>query len=369
MSPRESSKVNLDALIVRQDMAEGEPKPVPKNYGFGYQELIAGSLTQTVLRKPDFQRETASWTPEKVRDMVVAYVNGETIPAIIVWRSPHSDLFVIDGAHRLSSVIAWINDDYGDGEISKKYFGEPQSPTTAQKTRDLVEAAVGNFKRALDSPKPKTKATDLDRQTAKNLPYAALPIQELKGADVEAAERSFFKINEQGVALTPTEKWMLHSRNCANSIAARAISQRGLGNAYWNQFEEKKQAAISKLAKEVYALLFSPALEGGTLKTTDVPIAGPFYSTNALNLIFQFVNIANDVRDKVPKTREEAESIVPKDVNGDGTIFYLQRARKLASLLSNLPKTSYAHSMDLHPFVYFYSADAKHQPTIFLSVC
>ena len=125
MSPRESSKVNLDALIVRQDMAEGEPKPVPKNYGFGYQELIAGSLTQTVLRKPDFQRETASWTPEKVRDMVVAYVNGETIPAIIVWRSPHSDLFVIDGAHRLSSVIAWINDDYGDGEISKKYFGNP----------------------------------------------------------------------------------------------------------------------------------------------------------------------------------------------------------------------------------------------------
>ena len=162
---------------------------------------------------------------------------------------------------------------------------------------------------------------------------------------------------------------MLHSRNCANSIAARAISQRGLGNAYWNQFEEKKQAAISKLAKEVYgAPLFSPALEGGTINMIDVPIAWPFHSTNALNLIFQFVNIANDVRDKVPKTREEAESIVPKDVNGDGTIFYLQRARKLASLLSNLPKTSYAHSMDLHPFVYFYSADAKHQPTIFLSV-
>ena len=312
MPSRESSKVNLDALIQRQDMAQGEPKPVPKNYGFGYQELIEGSLTQTVLRKPDFQRGTASWTPEKVRDMVVAYVNGETVPAIIVWRSQQNDLFIIDGAHRLSSIIAWVNDDYGDGEISKRHFGEAQSPTTASKTRELVEAAVGNFSRARDSSNPKSSPSDLERETAKNLPYAALPVQELKGADVDAAERSFFKINEQGVELTPTEKWMLHSRNCPNSIAARAISERGLGNAYWNRFEKEKQDTISKLAKEVYALLFEPALESGTLKTADVLIAGPFYSTNALNLIFQFVNIANDIRDKPPRTRQEAESIAER---------------------------------------------------------
>jgi hypothetical protein len=368
MPLRESPKVNLDALIPRQDMASGEPKPVPKNYGFGFQELIEGSLTQTILRKPDFQRETASWTPEKVRDMVVAYVNGETVPAIIVWRSPQNDLFVIDGAHRLSSVIAWINDDYGDGTISKRHFGEPQSPATAQKTRELVEKAVGNFAKANQAPKSPADASELELQTAKILPFAALPVQDLKGTDVEGAERSFFKINEQGVILTPTEKWMLHSRNCPNSIAARAVSQRGLGNAYWNRFEKSKQDAISKLAKEVYALLFEPALDGGTLKTTDVPVAGQFYATNALNLIFQFINNANDVRDKVPRSREEAESIVPRDLSGDQTIFYLQRAKRLASLLSNLSTTNFSYSVDLHPFVYFYSGEGKHQPTMFLAV-
>lgn len=32
------------------------------------------------------------------------------------------NIFVIDGSHRVSSLVAWVNDDYGDGEISKTFF-------------------------------------------------------------------------------------------------------------------------------------------------------------------------------------------------------------------------------------------------------
>src|SRR5258706_13018646 len=125
MPARESAKVNLDALIVRQDMDEGEPQRIPKEFSFRHEELVRESgLTYSVLRKPDFQRSTSSWTPEKVRDMVIAYIEGETVPGVIVWRSPKSNLFVIDGGHRLSSIIAWINDDYGDGDISVAHYGE-----------------------------------------------------------------------------------------------------------------------------------------------------------------------------------------------------------------------------------------------------
>lgn len=97
MASRESGKVNLDALIARQDMDEGAPQRMPKEFSFRHDELIYESgLTYSVLRKPDFQRSTSSWTPEKVRDMVVAYIEGETVPGVIVWRSPKSNLFVID---------------------------------------------------------------------------------------------------------------------------------------------------------------------------------------------------------------------------------------------------------------------------------
>jgi len=44
------------------------------------------------------------------------------IPAIILWNSGRY-IFTIDGAHRLSALIAWVLDDYGDGIISQTFFG------------------------------------------------------------------------------------------------------------------------------------------------------------------------------------------------------------------------------------------------------
>jgi hypothetical protein len=73
------------------------------------------------LRKPDFQRETSNWTPQKIVDLVAAFLDGDLIPAIILWRSCHY-VFVIDGAHRPSALLAWIYDDYGDKSRSINYF-------------------------------------------------------------------------------------------------------------------------------------------------------------------------------------------------------------------------------------------------------
>lgn len=369
MPPRESSKVNLDALIRRQDMAGGKPKDVPPGFAFKHSDLLQkGGMTFDVLRKPDFQRSTSSWTPEKVRDMVLAYIEDETVPGIIAWRSPSSDLFVIDGAHRLSSVIAWINNDYGDGEISKAHYGEAQNPVAAQKARDLVNASVGSYKdltQASDDPDadPKHKAN------AKKLVFAALSVQELKNvSDAAVAEKSFLKINEQGVVLSETEKWLINARHCPNAIAARAISLKGQGGAYWDRFDDaRNKKEISKLSASIHRLLFTPELDTGEIKTGDLPIAGSFYASGSLALIFQLVNFANDVPTKPPANRSEAEKRIPVDTDGSATIRFLKKAERAASLLSNLRTTNYARSLDLHPFVYFYSRQGSHQPTMFLA--
>lgn len=55
--------------------------------------------------------------------MIESFVNDELVPAIILWRNQGGYIFVIDGAHRLSSLGAWINDDYGDGPISISFMG------------------------------------------------------------------------------------------------------------------------------------------------------------------------------------------------------------------------------------------------------
>src|SRR5947209_5295770 len=111
--PMATHLVNLDALIPREDFeVEGAVTLATGQLGLTMKvsELEPASVPYHILRKPDFQRETASWTPDKVAEFIQSYVEGDLIPSIILWRSPRSgNIFVIDGAHRLSALIAWVH--------------------------------------------------------------------------------------------------------------------------------------------------------------------------------------------------------------------------------------------------------------------
>ena len=139
-----ANRVNLDALIPRLDFDAG-PEPTTKPGDFDKifaHDLTKGRPLYGVLRKPDFQRETAIWTPEKVRDLVVAFVEEDLVPALILWRSPTNHIFVIDGAHRLSSLTAWVNNDYGTGNLSYPFFeGQFSSHEKAAKSRKSNKSA------------------------------------------------------------------------------------------------------------------------------------------------------------------------------------------------------------------------------------
>ena len=117
--------VNLDAMITRADFAQIQDD----DHGYDTFDKISihhftnEGLTGKILRKPDFQRETNHWTPEQVVSLLECFVSGDLIPSVILWKSP-TFLFVIDGGHRLSVLKSWVEDDYGDGYISLKYFRE-----------------------------------------------------------------------------------------------------------------------------------------------------------------------------------------------------------------------------------------------------
>lgn len=358
-----AGNVNLDALIKREDMASGEFKTTKALKDINHTELELSKNTYSVLRKPDFQRETAMWTPEKVRDLIIAYAEEDLVPAIILWRSPFNDLFVIDGAHRLSSLIAWVNDDYGDGITSTAFFGEiPKiQKEAAQKARELVNEAVGPYKVISEAFKShNTPAVYVER--AKRLVNCFVPIQQLETPDIAKAERSFFKINEQGVPLTTTEITLLHSRNCPNAIAARAINQRGTGHPHWKKFEESKRHEIEGLAEWLYDCIFAPTLAGGTIKTPEVPIGGRYSPSGGLGLLLNAVNIGNKVPDEVPRTREQAEMLVAPDTDGKLTLEYLLKTKRILIRMLNRPDSDFMGSLDLHPLVYVYSEGGRHQP-------
>ena len=121
--------VNLDAMIIRSDFARiaDNDNSYETINQISVQNFPTEGYIGKILRKPDFQRETNHWSPEQVLSLLECFVNGDLIPSVILWKSP-TFLFVIDGGHRLSVLRAWIEDDYGDGTTSKRFFGDDAIP-------------------------------------------------------------------------------------------------------------------------------------------------------------------------------------------------------------------------------------------------
>ncbi|MEN6636592.1 MAG: DUF262 domain-containing protein, partial [Clostridiaceae bacterium] len=168
-----SQKINLDALIPRADLALSDNDPVGRRKDtISAADMQADAFFLMNLYKPDFQRETSEWDIQKACDFVRSFLTSELIPAIILWQSKSGRIFVIDGAHRLSSLIAWINDDYGDGPISRAFYGNNISDEQIQiatRMRLLVEREVRTYKVYLQAIRAADYYDELVVQTARNL--------------------------------------------------------------------------------------------------------------------------------------------------------------------------------------------------------
>ncbi|MDB5009643.1 MAG: hypothetical protein JWQ06_432 [Mucilaginibacter sp.] len=359
------SQVNLDALIPREDMFIPENSKLrygeKKNDDFKIGELeLKGGYFYPVLKKPDFQRETSDWTPEKVHGFIKSFINEDLIPAIILWYSGEF-CFVIDGAHRLSALIAWVNDDYGDGDISRPFFTTDVDSAIykfAKKTRDLIAKDFGTYqsiKNAHLAPKPDPKKIAI----ANSFATASIQLQWVRG-DSGTAEKSFFKINESATPINQTEKKLLYSRNKPDAIAARAIIHSGGGHKYWEKFSIEKKEKIEGLAKQINDILFMPRYTT-PIDTTDLPIAGHGYSNQSLELIFNIINLSNniEIEDKAPSKKREQPLEIPNDETGDETIRFLKNTKSVLGRITGKGSPS----LGLHPAIYFYSDAGRYQFT------
>lgn len=359
------AKVNLDALIQREDFAITEPSEnASQNVGTRKDTLSINDLRKdefffSVVRKPDFQRETNEWEPAKTCGFIVSFLDGDLIPAVILWRSASSNIFVIDGSHRLSALAAWINDDYGDGPISTQFYDgiiSEEQRRIAHRTRNLVNKTVGSFAdHTLAASRPdKVRPEILGR--ARRLAAQAIQLQWVEG-DSSKAESSFFKINQQASPIDGTELRVLKSRRMPSAIAARSIMRSGRGHKYWSAFIEENQAKIEDLANEINMILFHPESFGSPVKTLDLPTGGKAYSAHSLALVLDFVNIVNGV---APAGTEKESP----DEDGSATIDYLTNCRRIARMLNS----NHPSSLGLHPAVYFYAPNGHYKIASFFAV-
>ncbi|MBD2802466.1 DUF262 domain-containing protein [Xenorhabdus sp. M] len=341
--------INLDALIPREDfeVIEGNTRASSFNQNISVKDLEIDDFFYAGLRKPDFQRETSDWSDDQLCEFIQSFIDGDLIPAVILWNSGHYN-FVIDGAHRLGALIAWINDDYGDGSISQKFFNneiDDEQRDIANKTREKIKNTVGSYNDYKKVIRDNNRESSMLGK-ALSLGRTSIQLQWVTGG-AEKAEQSFFKINQKASKINDTEIELLMSRRKAFAIASRAIIRAGTGHQYWSKFNISTMNEIEKIAKEIHSLIFLPKVTG-PVRNLNLPLVKKHNSPQTNSFIFDLVKKCNNIPNNTKK--------ISDDPDGSTTINYLKKVLKFLRRINS----NHASSLGLHPLVYFYNSRGNH---------
>lgn len=368
-----ANRLVLDAMIRRADFWQrngdnpgdksASAKPAAS---ITFENLRNDSNFVLSLRKPDFQRETNQWTVNQAVSFIQSFIDGELVPSVILWQSDEGFIFAIDGAHRLSALRAWIEDDYGDGKTSIAFFGgeiPEDQKKAARAMRTQVEKNVGSYKTLRDQLTARAQNPDIeyDARTNKRLKHLGsrqLELQWVSG-DADVAETSFFKINTQGTPLDKTEEELLRNRNRAPAIAARSIVRAATGHKYWSKFDDQTRKQIEKLASDINQLLFQPELQT-PIKTLQLPLGGSASTLDALSMLLRLLSITESTLQRKRPQLKDADT----DLDGHLTVAALNSCQKALDRISG----NDGSSLGLHPAVYFYSDRGKYLPEFFLGI-
>ena len=233
---KEDLKVYLDHLIKRENLRFHRSREIVSSSGMP--TLRMGDLFRdhpssraNSLRKPDFQRTTWSWTAEDCVSLLDSIINEQVIPSIIMWTSPENGYdYVLDGGHRISVVLARLNDNWGDNLPSEIYRDEEEEKIIKQaawEVRSLVKAKIGSINDFQEADKEFNQAVMSDKAPRLVLPpitfNRGIFYQRLKKGEIgfhilwvigdyEKAEQSFLKINKGGNPLSVWEKALVENR-------------------------------------------------------------------------------------------------------------------------------------------------------------
>lgn len=357
-----ADSVVLDAMIMRDDFAVQGPKLETSESirTLSIENLTSSGMIVPLLRKPDFQRETNHWTPKQVLSFLESFLDNELIPSVILWKSD-SFVFVIDGGHRLSALRAWIEDDYGDGLISSKYFSgqiNSSQKKVAVSTRKLIEEKIGKYSTIKDALINQDAHTADRVRRARNMAMRSLDLQWVSG-DSEKAESSFFKINTQGTPLDKSEELLLRNRHRSVAVAARSIVRAATGHKYWSKFSPETRSQIEANARVLHHALFNPEVDH-PVKTLDLPLGGSKSPISALELLMNLISVTNGVQGSNRKEISEFED----DPSGEKTVEVLRDCARVVERTSG----NNGSSLGLHPAVYFYSERGRHIPDLLIGI-
>lgn len=340
---------------------------------------LSGFTIWDRLRKPEFQRATNGWSDDKILSLLSTLRENQVIPGVILWLNTQtSHIFVLDGAHRLSVIRAWITDDWGDSEKAKEYaYLEDGEIEAAKRIRAKVLLMIGSFEESQSAAKQFRNIVDENKAPSEfltsdieslgrfmyNLNTALrIPIQWVIG-DYETAEKSFININTGGTPLSNQEVLYLHNRR---SPAARAIT--GIvTNATRPGVFIKYQDECEALAEELYATLLAPSDALFPRRVMDYPLCLITRQKNFDRYLF-LQNILS-ISKHGETGEDKLSNILEADANQQNEDIVADKTRDLLKSIRQTVSHIYGNgsqSIGLHPAFYYYSNKGQFKDFLFM---
>ncbi|MCY9380242.1 DUF262 domain-containing protein [Bacillus inaquosorum] len=264
-------KCNLEHLIPRSDIDETENtqniSQSDRRSSFNLTDLEKEQFFYQQLKKPIFQRDTNQWTVERVEKLINTFLDDGLIPAIILWEDSEGNIYIIDGAHRISSLIAWVNSDYGkENEMND---------SNHQVIEEYINKKIGNYSEIKKSTDSKYK------QIKQIIAKRSIAVQWVTG-DYDKVKESFIRINEQGVIITQDEKELIENDQLPISKLSRAILAHGLGQLSKNQNE---------VTEKLFNRFFNPSLSH---QLNNYPLCGSLNEDLVISKVYNAIKILDN---------------------------------------------------------------------------
>ena len=339
-----------------------------------------GTSRVKLLRKPDFQRATWAWTPEDCVSLLDSVVHNQVIPSIIMWTSPESGFeYILDGGHRVSVVLAWLNDDWGD-KLKPEEYGDRETEDAvkraASRVRLLVKANIGEIRdyqaaeEALDRAIMEYKAPR-DVLSPTIFSRGEFYRRFLKGSiwfhilwvngNYERAEQSFLKINKSGRLLSGWETTLVENRNSSFARAVMSVANISSAKHYWPSQapDGANKAALEKRILEITAgvdrvhdMLFKPPYATPIRRLAQPLLVPPDRQTRPAWLA-EFLTVVEGGKGQNPETdmlMARDSGATPEELINNGWRLITDTQDVLDNLIGPSPK-----SLGLVPTLYFYT--------------
>ena len=335
---------------------------------------------RSMMRKPDFQRATNAWSPEECVDLLDAVLNERVVPSIIMWLSPESLHYVLDGGHRISVLLAWITNDWGDGPgvaaIDDLELRERARQSALEVRRLLQARKIGTYDEHRSAfteyTQVESDGKDPHEQLGLQKTEMAIRFRRWKSIDIgfpilwvqgdyKTAEESFIKINKTGQRLSEWETKLVENRTSSAARLIMSIAQKEGSGHCWPQkdLEAKDREKVQQILKQVEQArlrLFVPAyrlpIEDSRQPLLGISPARPDlvapYVAELLTVVAGQRGISSDTEELLKETKGEDSTAVV----AEGWELIKEAIESLDNIYGPSPR-----SLMVMPLVYFYTED------------